>query len=207
MGSAAPPKTLVRGCRGCVADTTTAQGRRARGEDVYCPFVQPELSLKEQYMSLGVRDGAGSRRGCSGTSSLLGVPAIRHTPRRWGGEESRETRAFWPPDSSQQGSVRDISWDKQPKPPGRWHAVPGGEHSCWPPAGSPGAGPAAPATALGSWRWAENHPQTPCKYLHFQSFSKYWGTLTKQPCGRCRHAERGPIGFFWAGFQRSSASV
>lgn len=38
-----------------MADTVTAQGRRARGEDVYCPFVQPELSLKEQCVSLGVR--------------------------------------------------------------------------------------------------------------------------------------------------------
>lgn len=36
----------------------------------------------------------------------------------------------------------------------------------------------------------------PCKYLHFECFSKYWGTLTKQQRGRCRHAERVHLAFF-----------
>ena len=34
-----------------------------------------------------------------------------------------------------------------------------------------------------------------CKYLHFKRFSKYWGTLTKQQCGRCRHTKRVHLAF------------
>lgn len=47
-----------------------------------------------------------------------------------------------------------------------------------------------------------------CKYLHFKHFSKYWGTLTKQQRGRCRHAKRVRLAFFsLTGFKWSNSFV
>lgn len=131
-----------------MADTVTAQsrvlGRRAWGEDVYCLFVQTELSLKAGCWSSARPSVCGTVRGAGAGAaghvhSLASLPSATPLGAGWKRRAGREehfglltalSRALR---GTSAGTSSQATWPGHQGARGRWHAAPGDKHSCCPP--------------------------------------------------------------------------